>query len=202
MVHAEDLPTTFAGLNDSQWGNLTTVPDATQCAAAFAIAAGFTQPDMDVSFFEGAKVNGTLLSDRAGKLPELVASGEAALGVGPHDPVIRLQNKAKKEGADSPVDIEWSDEGAYVIPRPIAIIADKTRSEAATEIAQAFVDFVLSPEGQSLAVKTGGYVPVREKVEGPAKIPADLTLLEIDWDWAAEHKKEIQAAFQEIMYGS
>jgi len=201
LVDAADLPASFAGLNDGQWANLTTVPDATQCASALAIAAGLAQPNVDMSFFEGAKANGALLADRAGKLPELVASGEATLGIGPHDPVLRLQNKAKKEGAESPVDIQWAEEGTYVIPRPIAIIADEGRAEAATEIAQALVDFVLSPEGQALAVKTGGYVPVRAGVEGPAKVPADVTLLQVDWDWAAQNSQEIKAAFQEIMYG-
>ena len=201
LVDAADLPTTFDGLNDPEWNKLTTVADATQCSSAFAMAAGFASPDMDMSFFEGAKANGALLSDRAGKLPELVASGEAVLGAGPHDPVVRLQNKAKKEGVESPVDITWSDDGVYVIPRPIAIIADTNRSEAATEIAQAFVDFVLSPAGQKLSVTKGGHVPVRADVDAPAQIPAGLDLIQIDWDWAAKNKKEIQAQFQEIMYG-
>ena len=153
MINPEDLPTDFAGLNETKWENLTAVPDATQCASAFAIAAAITQPDLDTSFLQAAKDNGALLADRAGKLPELVASGEAALGIGPHDPVVRLQNKAKSEGVESPVAIAWAEEGAYVMPRPIAITADENRSAENTALAQAFVDFVLSPEGQTLAVK-------------------------------------------------
>jgi iron(III) transport system substrate-binding protein len=201
LVDAADVPTTFAGLNDPQWDQLTTVPDATQCASAFAIAAALAQPDGDMSFFENAKANHTLLSDRAGKLPETVASGEAVMGISPHDPVVRMQNKAKKEGVESPVNMVWADEGVYILPRPIAIIADEARSDEMTAMAQAFVDFVLSAEGQTIAVRKGGYVPVRDGMGGPPLVSGDLDLVQVDWDWAAANKPDIQAAFQEIMYG-
>lgn len=202
LVDEADLPETFAGLNDPQWDALLAMPDATQCASALAIAAAFAQPDLDMSYFEGAKANDALLSDRAGKLPEMVASGEAALGVGPHDPVVRLQNKARKEGVESPVAIAWAEEGAYAIPRPVAIIADENRSEEETKIAQAFVDFILSPKGQNIIVKNAGYVPVVDGVEWPALVSSDIELIDIDWDWAAQNKAEIQEAFQSVMYGS
>ena len=201
LVLEEELPTTFDGLNEIKWERLTAVPDATQCSAAFGIAAALAQPDLDTSFFEAAKANGALLSDRAGKLPEMIAGGEAALGIGPHDPVVRLQNKAKKEGVESPVDIAWSEEGTYVIPRPIAIVADENRSEEETAIAQAFVEFVLSPQGQTLVVKKGGFVPAIEGIENPQLIPEGLELILVDWDWVFENQNEIQEAFLNIMYG-
>ena len=200
LVAVEDLPQTYDGMNNAKWQNFTAVPDATQCSAAFAILAALTQPDLDMSFFENAKANGTLLSDRAGKLPEMVASGEAAIGVGPHDPVVRLQNKAKKEGVESPVNITWSEDGTYVIPRPIAVIADENRSDADTEIAQMFVDFVLSAKGQAIIVKKGGFMPVRAGMEGPALIPTDLELLQLDWNWAYENSAQLKSEFQAIMF--
>jgi iron(III) transport system substrate-binding protein len=201
LVSETDVPTTYAGVNDPMWAQMTTVADATQCSSAFAIAAALV-PDMDMTFFENAKANNALITDRAGKLPETVASGEAALGVGPHDPVIRLQKKAKNEGVESPVAITWAEEGTYVIPRPIAIIADENRSETATEIAQLFVDFVFSKQGQTMAVNKGGFVPVRSDVNLPAQVPADLTLLSLDWEWVTENKSELLEKFQEIMYGA
>ena len=200
IVDVADVPTTIDGLTDPRWAGMLTVPDATQCAAAFAIVAGLVQPDLDYSFFEGAKANNALLSDRAGKLPATVASGEAALGVGPHDPVLRLWKKAKKEGAESPVAIVWPEEGVLSIPRPIAIIADENRSEAATQLAQEFVDFVLSPQGQTIATKFG-FVPVREGIELPGGVPGDLETIDVDWAWAQANKKDIQAGFESIMYG-
>lgn len=195
-----DVPTTIYGLTDPRWAGKLTIPDATQCASAFALVAGLVQPDLDYSFFEAAKANNALLSDRANELPAMVASGEAALGVGPHDSVLRLQNKAKKEGSESPIAIIWPEEGVLSIPRPIAIIADGNRSEAATKLAQEFVDFVLSPQGQKLATRFG-YVPVREGVALPEGVPDDLEIIAIDWSWAQKNKKDIQANFESIMYG-
>lgn len=200
LVDAAELPATYTGINDAKWEQFTAIPDATQCSSAFAILAALAQPDLDMSFFENAKTNGTLLSDRAGKLPEMVASGEAAVGVGPHDPVVRLQNKAKKEGVESPVNIAWSEEGTFVIPRPIAIIADENRADSTTEIAQMFVDFVLSAKGQNIIIKKGGFMPVRAGIEGPALIPADLELLQIDWDWSYENSEQLKSEFQTIMF--
>ena len=200
MVDVADVPTTIDGLTDPRWANMLVVPDATQCAAAFAIAAGLVQPDLDYSFFEGARANNALLSDRASNLPALVASGEAALGVGPHDPVLRLWSKAEREGGESPVAIVWPEDGVLSIPRPIAIIADENRSEAATRLAQELVDFVLSPQGQNIAVRFG-FVPVREGIELPEGVPGDLEIIEIDWAWAQANKRDIQASFESIMYG-
>ena len=202
LVDEADLPTTFEEINDPQWAKLTTVSDATQCATAFAIVAALVQPDMDMSFYENAKANDALLSDRAGKIGETVASGEAALGVGPHDPVVRLQNKAKKEGVESPVNITWSTDGAYVIQRPVAIIDKADRPESVTETAKAFIDFILSKQGQTIIAKKGGFVPMNAEVESSALIPADLPLLTIDWDWAAENSEAITTSFQEIMFNN
>jgi iron(III) transport system substrate-binding protein len=196
------LPTSIEGLSDGLWYQMTTVADATQCSSALAMAGAMVYPDFDFSFFEEANANGALLADRAGKLPSLVASGEAALGLGPHDAVVRLQNKAKKEGTESPVTIAWPEDGVYVIPRPVAIIADETRSADATTLAEAFVDFILSDVGQKLAVQKGGYVPARAGVSSPGLVPDDLDLIETDWDWVMENNEAIRDRFTHIMYGN
>jgi len=201
LVGESWLPTTIDGLNDALWYQMTTVADATQCSSAFAMAGAMVYPDLDFSFFEAASANGALLSDRAGKLPSMVASGEAVLGLGPHDAVVRLQNKAKKEGTESPVNIAWPSDGVYVIPRPIAIVADGERSADATAIAEAFVDFVLSEAGQKLAVQKGGFMPARTGVAGPSLVPTDVELIETDWNWVLENSETIRDQFTQIMYG-
>ncbi len=202
LVKTEDIPAAYSDLNNAAWKQMSAVPDATQCASAYAITAAFAQPEMEMSFFESAKANGALLVDRASKVPETIAAGEAALGISPHDPVVRLQNKAKKEGVESPLAIAWPADGVYVLPRPIAIIADKNRSDDNTAIARAFVDFVLSEQGQQIIVKSGGYAPVRAGVEGPKLVSSDLKILQIDWAWAASNKPAILEAFKKTMYGN
>jgi iron(III) transport system substrate-binding protein len=201
IVGNDWLPTTIDDLNDALWYQMTAVADATQCSSAFAMAGAMVYPDLDFGFFEAASANEALLSDRAGKLPSMIASGEAVLGLGPHDAVVRLQNKAKKEGTQSPVNIAWPSDGVYVIPRPIAIIDDDERSAEATAIAEEFVDFVLSEAGQMLAVQKGGFVPARAGVAAPSLIPADLEFIETDWDWVLENSQTIREQFTQIMYG-
>jgi iron(III) transport system substrate-binding protein len=201
LVSADAVPTAIDGLNDAAWYQMTTIADATQCSSAFAMAGAQVYPDIDFRFFEAASANGALLSDRAGKLPSMVASGEAALGLGPHDAVVRLQNKARKEGVESPVSIVWPTDGVYVVPRPIAIIADENRSDEATAIAEALVDFVLSEAGQKLSVQKGGFVPARAGVSGPNLVPDDLELIETDWDWVFANRDTIRDRFTQIMYG-
>jgi iron(III) transport system substrate-binding protein len=201
LVRSDMVPTSIAGINDAAWYQMTAVADATQCSSAFAMAGAMVYPDLDLRFFEAASVNGTLLSDRAGKLPSLIASGEAILGLGPHDAVVRLQNKARKEGTESPVSILWPSDGVYVIPRPVAIIADENRSAEATAIAEAFVDFVLSEVGQRLAVTKGGFVPARSGIAAPEMVPVGLDLIETDWAWVMENRDSILDRFTQIMYG-
>jgi len=202
LVTDARLPSSNADVNDALWYQMATIADATQCSSAFAMAGAMVYPNLDFGFFEASHANGTLLSDRAGKLPSLVASGEASIGLGPHDAVVRLQNKAKKEGVESPVDIIWPSDGVYVIPRPVAIIADENRSDEATALAEMLVDFILSAAGQKLAVQKGGYVPARAGVPGPKLVPADLELLQTDWAWVMENRETIREQFGQAMYGN
>ncbi len=202
LIEADVVPTTIASLNNESWYQMSAVADATQCSSAFAMAGAMVYPNLDFGFFEAASANGALLSDRAGKLPSMVASGEAALGLAPHDPVVRLQNSAKQKGTVSPLSFVWPTDGVYVIPRPVAIISDANRPAKATAIAESFVDFILSEAGQKLAVSKGGYVAAREGMAIPALVPDELDLIQTDWDWVLENQQTIQTLFQQAMYGN
>ena len=195
-----EAPATFEDLTDPRWKGKVAIPDATLCASAFAITCGIVQPDLDWTFFEGVKANEAMLADRCVAVAQMVAPGEALVGLVPHDAVLRMQKKAKKEGKESPLALVWPEDGAISVPRPVAIIKDEERSEAATKLAQEFVDFILSAEGQKMAVKFG-FVPVREGVPLPEGVPEEIKAITVDWAWAQEHKKEIRKGFESIMYG-
>ena len=199
-VDPAEAPATFEDLTDPRWRGKVAVPDATLCASAFAITCGIVQPDLDWEFFEGVKANEALLADRCVAVAQMVAPGEALVGLVPHDAVLRMQKKAQKEGKESPLVLVWPEGGAIGVPRPVAIIRDEERSEAATKLAQEFVDFILSAKGQEMATKFG-FVPVREGVPLPGGVPEEIKVIEVDWAWAQEHKKEIRKGFESIMYG-
>src|SRR5205085_2807155 len=71
---------------------------------------------------------------------------------------------AKAKG--SPIDFIFPTEGLPAVTEPVAIL--KTTQNAAA--ARAFVDFILSDEGQKLAVSMG-YIPARASVGMPAWYP-------------------------------
>src|SRR5690606_41142940 len=69
-----------------------------------------------------------------------------------------LAIRAKQEG--SPIDIGYPKEGVPVITEPVGIVKSTQNPEAA----RAFVDFLLSREGQQLAADMG-YMPLRRSEE-------------------------------------
>ncbi len=93
--------------------------------------------------------------------PAVGSSGERPYGI----IVEYLAIRAKQEG--SPIDIVYPKEGVPVITEPVGIVKSTQNLEAA----QAFVDFLLSREGQELAAEMG-YMPLRADVAPPAGFPS------------------------------
>jgi len=82
---------------------------------------------------------------------------------------------AKAKG--SPIDFVFPAEGLPAVTEPVAILKTATNPAAA----RAFVDFILSDEGQKLAA-TMGYIPARASVGMPSWYPpgAKINLMPTD----------------------
>ena len=100
-----------------------------------------------------------------GAVVTAVANGEKAYGV----LVDFMAFNAKAKG--SPIDFVFPTEGNPAVTEPVAIL--KTTQNAAA--ARAFVDFILSDEGQKLAVAMG-YIPAKTGVGMPAWYPAGVKI--------------------------
>lgn len=72
----------------------------------------------------------------------------------------------KIEDPAVPIDYVFPEDGAVLVPSPIAIVKDSQNVEAA----KSFIDFVLSREGQEL-MSAQGVAPVRLDVTPPSGIP-------------------------------
>jgi iron(III) transport system substrate-binding protein len=107
------------------------------------------------------KLNDVMVVKGNGDVLKRVASGERDYGI----IVDFMAHNAKKQG--SPVEFVYPKSGVAVITEPVAIAKTAQNVEAA----KAFVDFILSSEGQSLAVSLG-YLPVKSGVPVPAGRPA------------------------------
>ncbi|PZD96893.1 Fe(3+) ABC transporter substrate-binding protein [Paenibacillus sambharensis] len=155
-------------------------------AAAYNVGVLSRSEDFGWSFFEQLKENGMTVIKGNGAVIKAVAAGEKSYGM----VVDFLAVREKQKG--SPVELVYPEEGVPVITEPIGIMKE-TKNEAA---AQAFVDFVLSEEGQKLAAETG-YTPVREGIAAPEglKTVSEMKVLSGDIAVLTEAREEDKKAF-------
>lgn len=117
-----------------------------------------------------------------GRTLKRVATGEKLYGV----IVDFLAIRAKAKG--SPVAFVFPKEGVSMVTEPIAIMKNTKNPEAA----KAFVDFLLSKEGQQFARKQG-YLPAHSDVPGPDGFPDRKTIKLMSFD-PAKALSDIQAS--------
>ena len=140
-------------------------------AAAIHMAALASHPALGESYYEHLGKNGALALRGNGAVLTAVAGGQKMYGV----IVEFMALNAKTKG--SPVDFVFPAEGVSIVTEPVAILRG-TKNVAA---ARAFVDFLLSNEGQELAAAQG-YFPARKDVKPPPGFPEvrELKIMPID----------------------
>lgn len=129
-------------------------------AAAFNLGVFTRNQSIGWKFYENLKGLNVTITQGNGDVVKRVAGGEKSYGI----VVDYLALNAKKSG--SPVEFIFPQEGVPVITEPVGIVKGSKNLAAA----KAFVDFVLSEEGQKLAASMG-YMPVRPGVEPPQGFP-------------------------------
>ncbi|CAM3530461.1 ABC transporter substrate-binding protein [Hydrogenibacillus schlegelii] len=125
-------------------------------AAAYNLGVFVRQPEFGWKFYEDMKQNGVVVGKGNGGVLTAVAGGEKAYGM----LVDFMAARAKREG--SPVEFVYPKEGVPAITEPVAIVKGTKNIKAA----QAFVDFILSEEGQKLEAELG-YTPIRPGIAPP-----------------------------------
>ncbi|MBZ5201668.1 ABC transporter substrate-binding protein [Planomicrobium chinense] len=158
-------------------------------AAAYNLGVITKQDGMGWEFYENMRANNITITQGNGAVLEGVAMGEQQYGI----IVDYLAAQAKSDG--SPVELVYPKEGVPVITEPIGILANTDNEEAA----QAFVDFVLSEEGQELASEQG-YTPIREGVEAPEGLKSldEIKVLEADSVGLLQTRDDDKATFGKI----
>jgi iron(III) transport system substrate-binding protein len=101
--------------------------------------------------------------------------------------------REKQKGA--PVAFVFPKEGVSAIGEPVAILKSTKNPDAA----RAFVAFLLSPEGQELALKQG-YIPAHPQVALPAGFPRrdEIKLMAFDPAKALADAKQNTRRFSDI----
>ena len=124
-------------------------------------------------FYEKLKDNGTLAAGANGDILRQVATGEKLYGM----IVDFMPIREKAKGA--PVEFVFPSEGVSAVSEPVAILKNTKNPEAA----KAFIDFLLSKDGQELALKQG-YVAAHPDVALPAGYPARSAIKLMSFDAA------------------
>jgi iron(III) transport system substrate-binding protein len=159
---AKSRPTSWADLAKPEYKGQIAMPSPLYSgAAAIMLGTMTTRSDLGWSFFEKLKAADTVAVRGNGAVLNAVATGEKAYGV----LVDFMAFNAKAKG--SPIEFIFPSEGLPAVTEPVAIL--KTSQNAAA--ARAFVDFILSDEGQKLAVSMG-YIPAKASVGMPSWYPA------------------------------
>ncbi len=133
-------------------------------------------------FYEKLKENGTLAAGANGDILRQVATGEKLYGM----IVDFMPIREKAKGA--PVEFVFPSEGVSAVSEPVAILKTTRNPEAA----KAFIDFLLSKEGQELALKQG-YVAAHPDVALPAGYPARSAIKLMAFDAAKALAEETAA---------
>ncbi|MGH7264666.1 MAG: ABC transporter substrate-binding protein [Candidatus Rokuibacteriota bacterium] len=169
---AKSRPGSWADLADPvRKGQLIMPSPLYSGAAAITLGVLSRYADLGWRFFEQLKANEAVAVRGNGAVLKAVASGEKSYGV----LVDFMALNAKAKG--SPVEFVLPKEGVTAVTEPVAILKTTRNPEAA----RAFVDFLLSEEGQRLAASQG-YLPAHTAVPPPPGFPkpGDVKFLPMD----------------------
>ncbi|WP_062051345.1 ABC transporter substrate-binding protein [Bacillus sp. JCM 19034] len=152
-----DLPSSWKVVTEEEANGEVIMPSPLYSgAAAYNVGVFSRQTDFGWDFFEELNERDVTVVQGNGAVLQAVAGGEQSYGI----VVDFIVARAKEEG--SPVDLIYPEEGVPVITEPIGIMSGTDNEEAS----KAFVDFVLSEQGQQLAADIG-YTPIREGIAAP-----------------------------------
>ncbi|MFD2630069.1 ABC transporter substrate-binding protein [Oceanobacillus kapialis] len=188
--NVSEMPTSWNVLADAESSGQVIMPSPLYSgAAAYNLGVLTRNDNFGWEFYEDIQANDPMITQGNGDVLKAVASGEKNYGM----VVDFIVARAATDG--SPVELVYPEEGVPVITEPIGIMKD-TENEAA---AKAFVDFVLSQEGQELAAEIG-YTPIREGVEAPEglKTIEEMDVLEADINELYQNREQDKEQFNQL----
>lgn len=186
-------PTSYKDLlKEEAEGKIAMPSPLTSGAATIHMAAITANPDLGWDYYQGLADQGTIAQGGNGGVYKAVAGGEKLYGF----VVDYLPIREKQNGA--PVEFVFPTEGVSAVTEPVAILSTAKNPDAA----KAFVDFLLSEEGQKLAASQG-YLPAHPDVAAPEGFPSrdEIKLMDFDPAKALEQDEADKMKFTEIFGG-
>ncbi len=190
---ADGAPAAWKDLAKPEFKGQLTMPSPLTSGAALVHVATLAQnPDFGWPYLQALAENGATASGGNGAVMKSVAGGEKPYGI----VVDYLPIRESAKGA--PIKFVFPAEGVSAVTEPVAILKTAKNVDGA----KAFIDFLLSREGQALAARQG-YLPAREGVAPPAGFPAvsDIKRMPFDPAKALAEEAENKKRFSELFGG-
>ena len=183
-------PTSWADLTKPEAKGQVAMPSPLSSGAALIHAATLTgNLEGGWDYYEALRENGAIAGGGNGDVLKSIAGGEKLYGM----IVDYMPIREKAKGA--PIAFVFPKEGVSAVSEPVAILKDTKNPEAA----RAFVDFLLSKEGQELALNQG-YIAAHPAVALPAGYPSRdaIKVMPFDAEQALADETKNKAAFADI----
>lgn len=161
IAHREGIeaPASFAALLEPKWKGELVIGDPLTSGTAFTWAVAMERNFGD-DVFQRLRANDVRVAGGNAAVLQKIEGGEAKAGV------VLLENVLAAKARGSPVAFTWPGDGAVVIPGPVGLLSTSRNPTAA----RAFVDVVLSPEGQALIRSLGDMHAVDPRQPGPREL--------------------------------
>lgn len=149
--------TSFADLTANEFKDSVIMPSPLYSgAAAYNLGVITRTSGLGWEFYENLKANGVTVDKGNGAVQKAVIAGQKSCGI----IVDYMAIRSKADGAA--VDFIYPSEGSLSVTEPVGIIKG-TKNE---KLAKAFVDFILSDDGQKATTEIG-YTPIKSGVKAP-----------------------------------
>lgn len=180
-------PQTWSDLTGPEYTDRLAIPDPGFAASALGLLGYFeSAPDYGLDFYQALADNGAV---------ELDSPTDTLTGVaqGTYDVGVVLANAAYLAEADgSPIEVVWPEPGAVAVYAPVA----GTTKEGAEPLAEAFITYLASEQGQRTMAATDVY-PVLDDIPGPP-IPDDASVISPDWSALSGGTDDLLARYRHI----
>lgn len=187
------VPDSWEALADPQYDDMISSARADASGSAYiqfaTVLQAFDSEEAGLEIYKQMLGN-FVLSESSGAVPRFVNDGELAIGVTLEDAALRYV-----EGG-GPVEIVYPAEGTAIAPDAMALVAGAPNAEGG----KAFIDFMLSPEGQAVVAEQGRR-PVRSDVDSKeALIPlGEVNSVGYDAAWAADNRERLVDLWSDIV---
>lgn len=187
----DQAPASWAELTAETYRDQIAMPNPdVSGAAAFNTAVWLNDANLGQDWLQQLVANNPTVLESNGPVGQAVANGTNSVGIVVDYVVRELAAKG------SPVAVSYPSDGVPYVSQPAGVFADSQNQELAND----FVDFLISTEGQQLAVEQS-YLPVREDAGVPEGAPAlsELNLLEPDLEEIAKGQADAVEYFNSLL---